>query len=687
MLQTEAAECGLVCLAMVAGYHGYHVDLVTLRHRHSLSLKGANLAELSRLAGRMGLSARPLRLSLDELAHLRLPAVLHWDMNHFVVLESVRGDACVIHDPARGRRSMTLASLSPHFTGVALELSRSEDFQRGDDTGGLDLRVIWRSMRGVKSALAQVLLLSAALQIFALVSPFFIQLVVDQAILSEDQDLLTVLGLGFLLLAVLRVAVRAARSWVLLYFGTSLNLQLVTNLFRHLLRLPTSFFEKRHVGDIVSRFGSMNRIQDTLTSQLVAALLDGVMAVATLAMMLVYDVRLGLLVVGVVLFYGLLRWSMFRPLREATEEKIVRKAQEDSNFLETVRGARAVKIFNAESGRQAAWQNRVVDRFNASIRLGRLSIIYSALNGVLFGAANIAVIWIGAKAVLAGGFSVGMLYAFLSYKSQFTDRAGSLIEHWVDLRMLDLHLNRVGDIALSEEEPDLDRGQGGTAIEGRLSVCGVSFRYAQGEPRVLDGVEFEVSPGESVALVGPSGCGKTTLLKIMLGLLLPEEGEVRVDGTNIRALGMKRFRAGIGAVMQDDRLFAGSIAENISFFDEQPDIARIEEAARLAAVHADIQAMPMTYDTLVGDMGTVLSGGQQQRVLLARALYRRPGILFLDEATSHLDAGREAEVNAAIAGLDITRVIIAHRQSTIRSADRVVDLGHSRAGVSGLTLA
>jgi ATP-binding cassette subfamily B protein RaxB len=343
----------------------------------------------------------------------------------------------------------------------------------------------------------------------------------------------------------------------------------------------------------------------------------------------------------------------------------------------------SIKIFACEDQRTATWQNLVVDQFNASIRTQRLAILYQALNGLLFGIENVAIIWLGALLVLetaqGGGFSVGMLFAFVAYKTQFVQRIASLIEKGVELRMLGLHTERVGDIALTPAEPrDELLPIGATWVGGDIEVKGLAFRYTDSDPMIFQDLNLHIGQGESVAIVGPSGCGKTTLIKLMLGLLQPTEGSIEIGGIPLARLGLSRYRGAVASVMQDDQLFAGSIAENICFFDPQPDYGRIENSARLAAIHDDIVTMPMQYNTLVGDMGTVLSGGQKQRILLARALYRQPKILFLDEATSHLDVARERCVNEAIRSLDLTRIIVAHRSETIISADRVLMLpgGH-----------
>jgi ATP-binding cassette subfamily B protein RaxB len=377
--------------------------------------------------------------------------------------------------------------------------------------------------------------------------------------------------------------------------------------------------------------------------------------------------------------YAVLRVLLYAPLRQATEEQIALGARHHSHFLETVRGMQSVKLFGREDQRTVAWQNLVVDDFNAGLRVQRLGLLYQAASGLLFGAETIATVWLGALLVLdvsgGSGFSVGMLFAFVSYKTQFVQRVGGLVEKALQMRMLDLHAERVADIVLSPTEACLPADvPGRDSLSGEIVLQGLSFRYAESDPLVLDRVDLHIRDGESVAIVGPSGGGKTTLVRLMLGLLQPTAGSIRVGGDAMDRQGAARLRAQVASVMQDDQLFAGSIADNICFFEPEPDHAQIEACARMAAVHDDVLAMPMQYNTLVGDMGTVLSGGQKQRLLLARALYRKPRILFLDEATSHLDIARERHVNEAVRALQLTRVIVAHRPETIASADRVVTL-------------
>lgn len=679
ILQTEAAECGLACLAMIGYFHGFRMDLNSLRQNFSISLKGTTLQGLINIAGQLELSSRAVRLEIDEFDQLSLPCILHWKMTHFVVLKKVSKKNITIIDPAVGERTVDIKQLDKSFTGIALELLPTKKFEQKNEEKRLKLSDLWDNIVGLKRNLLQVLLLSLLLQVFAISSPFYMQLVIDDVIVSHDQSLLSILALGFGLLMLINVVVTATRSMVIMILAAQLNIQIANNLFHHLIRLPLDWFQKRHIGDVISRFGSLDKVKQLLTTGIVEAVVDGIMVIGTLVMMFIYSPNLAWVVISTLIIYGFCRIALYRPLRQLNEENILSNAKEDSNFIETVRAAQTIKLFNKENQRQSVWQNLYADTMNTGIRLTKLNVGYRSINGILFGLENIFVIYLAASNVIEGVLSVGMLYAFMAYKGQFTSKATALIERFIEFKMLSLHLTRLGDIALTpiESETNLSINK---PITGQLQLDNVDFNYSSGEPLILKKASVVIHAGESVAIVGPSGCGKSTLMKVMLGLLKPEMGQVTVDGIDISKLGHKLYRQQIAAVMQDDLLLSGTISDNICFFDPEYDLKIIEDCAKLATIHEDIMAMPMAYNSLIGDMGNTLSGGQKQRLILARALYKKPKILFLDEATSHLDTCLESHVNASIKHLKITRIIIAHRQETINSADRVflLDNGNLR---------
>jgi ATP-binding cassette subfamily B protein RaxB len=671
--QTEAAECGLACLAMVASFYGHRIDLNTLRRRHPVSLKGVTLRGLIQTAAHLQLVCRPLRFELENLRQLRLPAILHWDMSHFVVLKSVTRKALTIHDPASGEKSFTVSDASKHISGVALELSPAEGFLRQDERARLPLSVFWSQLRGSGHALVQIFALSAVLQLLMLAAPFYMQLTIDEVIARGDVDLLVVLALGFGLLMLVRVAASAMRSLVLLVLQNVIHFHLGARLFRHLIRLPASFFEQRHIGDVLSRFTSLQPIRTLLAEGMITALIDGIMAVLTLAMIFVYSPALSLIVIGALLLYAIIRLALYRVLWRRTQATIQAGARENSTFIETVRAIQCLKLFNRESEREGQWLNRYAEVANANVRLGQAKIAFSTINDLIFGVELILIVFLAAKFVLAGQLTVGMVFAFMAYRQHFTDRSVALIEKALEFRILGLHLERLSDIALTPPEKGHDQPLSyARPLEGGLELRNVFFRYSETEPFVLEHINLKIEAGEFVTITGPSGGGKTTLIKLMLGLLEPTSGEVLVDGLPLATMGARAFREQVAAVMQEDQLLSGSIADNISFFDQQFDEEKLLRCAKLAGMHAEIMAMPMTYNSLIGDMGSSLSGGQKQRVLLARALYRDPRILFLDEGTAHLDVETERVISTSLRQLHMTRISVAHRPDIVSGADRII---------------
>ena len=684
LLQTEAAECGLACLAMVAGAHGLDTDLPALRRRFRLSMKGMTAADLADMGSALGLAPRAVRAEPEQLEQLALPCVLHWDLNHFVVLVALRRGVATVHDPAQGLRRMRLAELSPHFTGVVLEFRPTADFQPRQERQPLRLRQLTGRVTGLKRALAQLLLLALALELFVMLSPFFLQWVVDGVLVTGERDLLITLGVGFAGLVLVQAATAAARSWAVLYLSSTLKLQWQGHVFAHLLRLPLDWFERRHTGDVWSRFGAVQAIQERLTTHFVEAVIDGLMVLLTLLLMLVYSPLLAAVTLATVASYALLRMLLWRPMREAGQQALVREARQASHFLESLRGVGAIKRLGGEAQRQSAFLNRVVDTMNANLGVRRLELVAAVGHRLLFGLERVVVIWLGALAVLDLRLSTGMLFAFLAYRELFAMRTSALVDRAGEWSLLRLQAERLADIVLTPPEAvgeapvALQPAEAGEHRPGGLTLHDVHFRYADREPEVLQGFSLVVEPGESVAIAGPSGCGKSTLLKLLLGVHVPDRGSIILDGEPLAKLGPQAWRRQVGAVLQDEPLFAGSVADNIHFFAAEVDVPWMEACARLASVHDELCALPMGYATLVGDMGTVLSGGQKQRILLARALYRRPRILLLDEATSALDVERERQVNQAVAGLKLTRIIVAHRPETLASADRVVEMADGR---------
>jgi ATP-binding cassette subfamily B protein RaxB len=683
ILQSEASECGLACLAMVASRFERHEDLAQLRRRFSTSLKGITVTELMRHAASIELAARALRLDIEELALLKCPAILHWDLNHFVVLVKVnrtwKGQTTfVVKDPAIGERRLTIAQMSQHFTGVAIELTPTEKFAYKKSPPSLSIRQISGKIFGLNSAIIQAITLAAALELFAIAAPLFSQFVIDEVIVSGDVHLLKILLLGFSLLVLVQIAIGVARSLFLMRWGNEIGYQWSVRLFSHLIKLPAAYFERRNLGDIVSRFGSISAIQNTMTSLLVESLLDGLMVVLALMMMLMYSPMLSAIVAGGVATYAISRYCFYAYLKDASTERIILAAKENSHFLETVRAITPLKLFGRESDRCARWQNLKMATINRDVTTQKISIWFKSLNGAISSIQGLAVLYVGAQLIVQNAMSLGMLMAFMSYSVTFATRIFGLVDLVTNVKLLSIHANRVADIALEAAEERSPIEVDLSKFAGKLELVDVRFRYGDSENWVLDGLSLKLGTEESIAIVGLSGSGKSTLCKIMLGLQQATEGSVRIDGTDLKAIGLDQYRRLVGTVMQDDVLLSGSLLENIVFFDTRPDVEFAEECARNAAIHDDIMTFPMRYQTMVGELGSTLSGGQRQRILLARALYKRPKLLILDEATCHLDLSNENKVNAALRVLGITRIVVAHRLETINAATRVIEIRNGK---------
>ncbi|MGL4428355.1 MAG: peptidase domain-containing ABC transporter [Silvania sp.] len=683
--QTEAAECGVACLAMIAGWYGHRIDLPNLRSKFNISTHGMTFAYLIECAQNLKLTGRAVRVELEELNLLVMPCILHWDLNHFVVLKRVRGDKLEIHDPARGEIRMSMSQADRHFTGIALELTPTHDFVQRDERHKIRLAELIGRTVGLKAAMIRIFCFALALEVFALLSPLINQIVIDEVLVALDDSLLVLIVIAMLLMSTTQMLIGLARQWATLTMAVNFNMQWTANVFQHLLRLPIDWFEKRDIGNISAKFDAVNTIQNTLTTSILEALLDVLLIMGTLSMMLLYSVPLSMVALGAALLYCLLRLMWFSTLRKASEDSWTASTLESSHFLETLHGMLSLRVNGALPQRESAWRNLNVERRNSQLRESKLIINYDIANTVIGSVVGAAVLWFGAKAVLSGQFSVGMLVAYMSFQGRFTSSINGLIDKFFAWQMLDIYNERLADIVLTPKERSFQAVESVSTFFPLNKMDGpvvklesVAFSYGQGDVNILTEADMCIMPGEVVALVGRSGCGKTTLAKLILGLYQPSAGRLRVFGIDHHQEVFGQVRQIIGAVMQEDRLFQGAILDNITFFAQEMDLARAQHCAALAQLHEDIIALPMGYQTLIGELGNSLSGGQKQRLLLARALYKRPRLLILDEATSHLDVTNEILIGNTLRGLGLTILLIAHRPETIASADRVMVLENGK---------
>ncbi|EFN3339796.1 peptidase domain-containing ABC transporter [Escherichia coli] len=673
--QTETAECGLACLAMICGHFGKNIDLIYLRRKFNLSARGATLAGINGIAEQLGMATRALSLELDELRVLKTPCILHWDFSHFVVLVSVKRNRYVLHDPARGIRYISREEMSRYFTGVALEVWPGSEFQSETLQTRISLRSLINSIYGIKRTLAKIFCLSVVIEAINLLMPVGTQLVMDHAIPAGDRGLLTLISAALMFFILLKAATSTLRAWSSLVMSTLINVQWQSGLFDHLLRLPLAFFERRKLGDIQSRFDSLDTLRATFTTSVIGFIMDSIMVVGVCVMMLLYGGYLTWIVLCFTTIYIFIRQVTYGNYRQISEECLVREARAASYFMETLYGIATVKIQGMVGIRGAHWLNMKIDAINSGIKLTRMDLLFGGINTFVTACDQIVILWLGAGLVIDNQMTIGMFVAFSSFRGQFSERVASLTSFLLQLRIMSLHNERIADIALHEKEekkPEIEI----VADMGPISLetNGLSYRYDSQSAPIFSALSLSVAPGESVAITGASGAGKTTLMKVLCGLFEPDSGRVLINGIDIRQIGINNYHRMIACVMQDDRLFSGSIRENICGFAEEMDEEWMVECARASHIHDVIMNMPMGYETLIGELGEGLSGGQKQRIFIARALYRKPGILFMDEATSALDSESEHFVNVAIKNMNITRVIIAHRETTLRTVDRVISI-------------
>lgn len=677
ILQSEVAECALACLAMVAAFYARDVSLLELRIKHSTSLRGTRLQELLEIGSAIGLVPRPVRVELEDLDQLTLPSILHWDMSHFVVLTRVSSDWIEIIDPAFGRKRLKLSEASRYFTGVAVEFTDSQRMVRAQERPNISLRILAGSVSGLGKGLLQILALALLLELFALLSPQYMRLVIDQVVADRDTGLLQLLGISFAMLLVFKTLVEALRTWLMIWLSTNINAGWTGNVFSHLIRLPLDYFAKRHLGDVLSRFGAISVIQQTITSKFVVVILDGLMALVTAGMLLYYNATMALVVLLLALGYVAIRALYFRALREANLQQINVYAVQQGALIESLRGIQSIRLNNRETERGTRYMNATADALNMGVAVQRLGLLFDSAGGLINGVQRIMVVWFGAALTLKSEMSPGMLVAFVAYADQFTSRFVGLADYLVQFRLLRLQGERLADIVLTQPERYVEGNHLGELKEHNLIFKDVTFRYSGNAAPILDECSFEVAAGQIVAITGESGAGKSTIARVLLGVVDYHSGSVRIGGAEQRAMGKRRVRSLIASVMQDDHLFSGTIFDNVSFFDQEATLEKVQEAVNLVNMGDDISKMPLGLQTLIGDMGSSLSGGQHQRLLLARAMYRKTPILLLDEATSHLDLFNEQQICATIRKLGLTTLIIAHRPQTIESADRVFIL---RAG-------
>ena len=672
--QSAVAECGLACLAMIAAYFGSGQDLASLRRRFGASMRGASLASLVRISESLHLSARAVRCGLAEMKRLKAPCILHWKFDHFVVLRKATRRHIFIHDPARGVLRLSLAEADALFTGIALELAPAKEFTRSRPLRRLRLADIVTLDGGFTTGVSAALLLAILSELLLLAMPFYLQTVIDQVLMRGDHLLLNTLVAGFVALTVFQLVASGTRQLTFQFLSQAMVFTLSSRVLRHLLHLPVAWFRARRLGDIQQRLASLARIQAFVTVSAPALVLDGIFLAIVTVLMVAYAPVLTAVVAAVAATYLLWRVLVFPVMLEQANRLVHAEAAAQTHLLESLRSMQSIKMCAGERARMTEWQNLLVRRINTQIRAGNTGVVDRSISQALQQGLHIGVVYLLARQVLDGAMTVGAVSAFVAYTGMFMARASGIVNRLVEYRLLQVPLDRLADIVFSDVE-SCDRRAGCDArLGGELRASHLSFAYAKDERPILRDVSFSVSPGELVAIRGPSGSGKSTLLRLLAGVEQGMSGTLYYDGRPRDDWPLAAVRRSIATVFHDDVLVSGSIAQNIALFDASPDDARIQKVARLAAIDDSIESLPMAYNTRIGDLGSALSTGQVQRILFARALYRKPSILLLDEFTSGLDEDTEMRVLSSLTRLRATRVVVSHSRAVLRAADRVFDL-------------
>jgi ATP-binding cassette subfamily B protein RaxB len=674
-ISDASKKSGLVSLLMIAKYYDIDKD-------HSLDQSYGALFEqynlfgdsevdnISLVAEQLKLYTRHVNIDTNNYGNIKLPCIIQYKTGNFSVLKEIKRNYVKVQDIYKGEIKIKMSEFRTLFFESCIELTQEEGFNSKNKK--LKLSGFWPKSIGLSTAIIKILLLSFFLQIFVLVAPFHMQMVIDDVLVTHNKELLVMLTVGFLILLFFQTFTSAIRSLVITLLGNKLSVHMHSGLIGHLLRLPLSYFEKRHIGDVLSRIGSLGAIKELFTTTIVESIVDGLMIIGLLSMMFFYSVKLTIIALFFTLVYFVLRLCFYPMLRKAEDTNIKINAEKNTNLMESIRGIQPIKLYNQDRKRLNMFNNLNIKSSNSAIKLKKFEIGFEWSEGIISGFENIIFIYLVSNLVINGEFTVGMIIAFVAYKSMFISTTMGLIDNVIDVFMLSLHLDRISDIALSDQENNLGRRDKALEISGEIKLNNLSYRYPNAENYIVKNFNLKVSQGESLAIIGPSGCGKSTLMKIILGLLEPTSGSVLADGQDIKNMGLQNYRSCVASVMQNEVVMSGTILENIAFFEPSVNKQLIEDSALKAGIHWDIIAMKKGYDTMIGDMGVDLSGGQTQRIILARALYKQPKILFLDEATSNLDVDLECYINDTIKSLNITRIFIAHRPETIKSADRII---------------
>jgi ABC-type bacteriocin/lantibiotic exporter with double-glycine peptidase domain len=686
VLQLNAVECGAACLAMILGYHGRRVRLTDCRDICGAGRDGTTAQTLAKAARSFGLRVRAFSVEPKDFEHLSLPAIAHWQFNHFVVVERWSPKQVDIVDPGAGRRRLSPAEFEAGLTGVVLTFEPGIHFKRVRERANPPWRTYAATMLrapGAASLLTQVFGASLCLLILGLALPLFTKVIVDRVLPLRNVGVMGILAAGLVLAVAAQAMAACLRGTLLLSLRSRLDTQMMLGFFEHLLSLPFKFFQQRNSGDLLMRLSSNTMIREALTTQSLSAILDGGLVIGYLAILAAQDGLFCALASGAGLLQIALLLATARLRADLNQRELAAQSESQSYLVEALSGVAALKASGAEDHALEHWSSLFSTELNAALRRGQLSVVVDSITTMLRVLSPLLLLWVGTFEVLHGRMSLGTMLALIALASAFLEPLSSLVANGQRMQLAAAHLDRISDVLNAEPEQDPRIVEAAPRLRGHIEFRNVSFRYDPNAPFVLRNISFSIEPGQKTALVGKTGSGKSTLAMLLLGLYEPAEGDILIDGVSLRTLNYRAIRSQFGVVLQEPFLFSGSLRHNIAFGQPGMGFDAAMEAAQLAEIGDDIEQMPMGYETRIAEGGTGLSGGQRQRVSLARALARKPTVLVMDEATSHLDVVTESRVETNLSALACTRIVIAHRLSTICDSDQILVLDDGRIAERG----
>lgn len=679
VLQDANGECGIACLAMVAGWHGHRLEYAHLKAAYPTTRRGLSLANLAAVADSLNFDVRGYQIEdIKDLKNVRLPAVLHWTGNHFVVLKAVKGGEYVIHNPAVGIRQLVKDDVEENFTGFVLEMHPNSAFRTIVQEKRYPLGKILELTYGLRASIVQVVVVAVVGSVITMLMPLFVQAAIDSVLPQSDTDLLFALAVGLLLVSLSIAFADWLKTRIVSNVGGAFFAQLTRNAVGQLFRLPLSYFEGRHPGDIATRLESVDHIRVVVTRSFVAAAVDGIMILLSGLVMFLYAPSLAIIVTSIFLVVIGIRIAVYPRMRRDGTTSLKARSEERAKLIDSLRAIATLKAANATAPVASRWYDSFIQYVNATFRIQMTEANALLAVEIVTAIGTALTLYLGIAAVLRQEMTVGMLYAFFTYRTLFFGRIDNLVSTMTEVSMLGANMGRLADFI--ELEPEAATAVVERQIRTSVRLRQATYRAGFADKPILHETDFEIAPdtGRMIAIIGPSGSGKTTLLKLLAGLYSPSTGTMEVDGVPVERWGLGAYRRNFGLLLGVDKLMHGSIVENVTMFEIEPDRSKVMVVLKVAELDDAVANLPRGLDSVVSEENGLLSGGQRRRLMLARALYHDPGILLLDEVTANLDPETAARIINNLRAHSATKIITSHDLYVLKACDEVFQMKDGR---------